>query len=99
MPGNPLWQRISYNRGMYIDSYALISHQDGGVGDSLHHEGMYAFGKWIRYNFTDNTMVVEEIPARRDPAAIIDKYEVKPGIFVRHPEPGKWTANPNTTSR
>lgn len=84
---------------MYIDSYALISQQDGDVGDSLHREGMYAFGKWMVYDRKKNAMVIREIPARRDPAAIMSKFEVQPGIYVRHPDPTRWSANPDTTSR
>jgi hypothetical protein len=84
---------------MYIDAYALIVQQDQDGGDTLQREGMYAFGKWLRYNKNRNVLIVDEIPARRDPAAIMDKLEVKPGIFVRHPDPWKWYSDPDTTSR
>lgn len=84
---------------MYIDSYALISQKDGDVGDSLQREGMYAFGKWMLYDRANNTLVIREIPARRDPAAIMDKFEVQPGVYVRHPDPTRWSSNPKTTSR
>jgi hypothetical protein len=89
----------TYNKTMYIDAYALISQQDGDVGDSLHREGMYAFGKWLLYNRSENKLIISEMPARRDPAKIMDKFEVKPGIFVRHPDPTRWSSNPDTTSR
>ncbi|MGZ3722374.1 MAG: hypothetical protein ACXVA9_05560 [Bdellovibrionales bacterium] len=84
---------------MYIDAYALISQQDGDVGDSLHREGMYAFGKWLLYDRKNNTVAINEIPQRRDPAQIIDKFETAPGIYVRHPDPTRWSSNPDTTSR
>jgi hypothetical protein len=84
---------------MYVDSYALISQQDGDGGDSLHREGMYAFGQWLHYDAGDNTVYISEPPARRNPAALIAKFEVRPGIYVRHPDPTKWTSNPDTTSR
>jgi len=29
----------------------------------------------------------------------MDKFEVQPGIYVRHPDPTKWWSNPQTTSR
>ena len=84
---------------MYVDSYALISQQDGDVGDSLHREGMYAFGKWLRYDGDTNTILVAEIPERKDPKKIMSKFEVGPGIYVRHPDPSRWSSNPDTTSR
>ena len=84
---------------MYIDSYGLISQQDGDVGDSLHREGMYAFGKWLIYDREKNTIAINEIPERRDPAQIMSKFEVEPGIYVRHPDPTRWSSNPDTTSR
>jgi hypothetical protein len=84
---------------MYIDAYALISQQDGDVGDSLHREGMYAFGKKLLYDRANNTLVINEVPARRDPARIMDQFEVEPGIYVRHPDPTRWSSNPETTSR
>lgn len=84
---------------MYVDTYALIVQQDGDGGDTLQREGMYAFGKWMRYNLEDNTVYINDMPQRRDPAKIIDKLEVKPGIFIRHPDPEQWYSNPKTTSR
>lgn len=93
------FQPRAYNGDMYIDAYALIAQQDGDVGDSLHREGMYAFGKWLLYNRDDNTLVISEIPARRDPQQIISKFEVEPGVYVRHPDPKRWSSNPDTTSR
>src|SRR4051812_16167086 len=84
---------------MYVDSYALISQQDGDVGDSLHREGMYAFGRWLRYDSASGIAVVSEPPARRDPAAIMSKFEIAPGIYVRHPDPSRWSSDPATTSR
>ncbi len=84
---------------MYIDAYALISQRDGDGGDSLQREGMYAFGKWMRYEHTSNTLVIEEEPERQNPSVIMDKFEVQPGIYVRHPDPTRWSANPDTTSR
>jgi hypothetical protein len=29
----------------------------------------------------------------------LEPFEVKPGIYVRHPDPTKWYSNPDTTSR
>ncbi|MBX3021183.1 MAG: hypothetical protein KF799_05845 [Bdellovibrionales bacterium] len=84
---------------MFVDSYALISQRDGDVGDSLQREGMYAFGKWMRYNRETNSIVVVEIPERRDSKKIIAKFEVEPGVYVRHPDPTRWSSEPATTSR
>jgi len=84
---------------MYVDAYALIVQQDGDGGDTLQREGMYAFGKWLRYNSRTNTVVINEPPERRDPKKVMDKMEIKPGIYVRHPDPTKWYSNPKTTSR
>lgn len=83
---------------MFIDSYAIIVQRDGDGGDSLHREGMYAFGKWLTVKNGIQTAMFE-IPERQDTAKIIDKFEVAPGIFVRHPDPKKWYSNPDTTSR
>jgi len=85
---------------MFIDAYALIVQQDGDGGDTLQREGMYAFGKKLLYDRSTNTVVVsEENPARRDPAQIMSKFEVQPGVYVRHPDPTHWYSNPETTSR
>jgi hypothetical protein len=61
---------------------------------------MYAFAKKLRYNQLENKVYVESSPLRR-PASdeIMDKFEVAPGIYVRHPDPNKWYSNPETTSR
>lgn len=83
---------------MFIDSYAIIVQRDGDGGDSLQREGMYAFGKWLRLQ-NNGQEVFLEIPERRDNAKIIAKFEVQPGIYVRHPDPKKWYSNPDTTSR
>jgi hypothetical protein len=88
-----------HNRGMYIDAYAIIVQKDLDGGDSLHREGLYAFGKWLRYNREANSFHIDEIPERQDPGKIMDKFEVQPGIYVRHPDPNKWYSNPDTTSR
>lgn len=86
-------------RCMYVDAYALIVQQDGDGGDTLQREGMYAFGKWLRYNSSNNSVVITEPPGREDPGKIMNKLEVEPGVFVRHPDPNKWYSNPKTTSR
>lgn len=83
---------------MYIDSYAIIVQKDMDGGDSLQREGMYAFGKWLRKK-DDYTFIIEEIPEREDPKKIIEKFEVEPGIYIRHPDKAKWYSNPWTTSR
>ncbi len=69
------------------------------MGDSLHREGMYAFGKWMRYDAESNTVEISEPAGRENAKQIIDKFEIKPGIFVRHPDPTRWSSNPDTTSR
>lgn len=84
---------------MYVDAYAIIAQQDGDVGDSLHREGMFAFGKWLRYSEGDNTVTISSNPERWDPGKIMDKFEIEPGIYVRHPDPTRWSSNPETTSR
>ncbi|MGE4132157.1 MAG: hypothetical protein AB7F86_11005 [Bdellovibrionales bacterium] len=84
---------------MYVDAYAIIVQQDGDGGDSLQREGMYAFGKWLRYQESSNTLIIVEPPERQDSSKILDKFEVEPGVYVRHPDPEKWYSNPDTTSR
>jgi hypothetical protein len=91
--------KFHHNGDMYIDTYALISQRDGDVGDSLHREGMVAFGKRLLYQADTNTVYVDEIPERQNPARIMDKFETQPGIYVRHPDPTRWSSNPDTTSR
>src|SRR5437868_12480104 len=90
---------------MYIDSYAVIVQKDMDGGDSLHREGMYAFGKKlsekIRYEPDTHQVYVEKKLLRR-PAAeddIMNQFEVEPGIYVRHPDRAKWYSNLDTTSR
>lgn len=85
---------------MYIDSYAVIVQKDMDGGDTLHREGMYAFGKKISYSQLENKVFIESSLLRRPASSeIIDKFEVSPGIYVRHPDPNKWYSNPDTTSR
>jgi len=84
---------------MYIDSYAIIVQQNGDGGDSLQREGMYAFGKWLRYDQSQNVAYLANDPGRPSTQEIIDKFEVLPGIYVRHPDLSKWSGNPLTTSR
>ncbi|MBL7671957.1 MAG: hypothetical protein JNM39_15825 [Bdellovibrionaceae bacterium] len=101
---------------MYIDTYGIIVQKDFDGGDSLHREGMYHFGKTIRFSALKNEIFIEDVEASRQPASandetgeiledgrleknIIDKFEVSPGIYVRHPDPKKWYSNPDTTSR
>lgn len=91
--------KVLHNIGMFIDAYAIIVQKDGDGGDSLHREGLYAFGKWLYYHHETNTVVFADPPEREDPKKVIDKFEVKPGIFVRHPDPNKWSSNYKTTSR
>jgi hypothetical protein len=84
---------------MYVDSYAIITQQDGDAGDALHREGMYAFGKWLRYDGLTNTILVSESPDRQDPKQIMSKFEIAPGVYVRHPDRAKWYSDPETVSR
>lgn len=84
---------------MFLDSYAIIAQQDGDGGDSLHREGMYAFGKWLRHDQNAGIYWIEDLPTRREPATIMSRFEVRPGIYVRHPDPSRWYSNPDTTSR
>lgn len=85
---------------MYIDAYAVIVQKDMDGGDTLHREGMYAFGKKLIYDHFSNTVIVPSLPVRRPASTeLLDQFEVKPGIYVRHPDPNKWYSNPDTTSR
>jgi hypothetical protein len=84
---------------MVVDTYALIVQRNGDGGDTLQREGMYAFGKWLRYSQESNTVVIADPPERRDPSSVMDRLEVRPGVFVRHPDPSKWYSNPATVSR
>lgn len=85
---------------MIIDAYAVIVQTDLDGGDTLQREGMYAFGKKLRYDATKNAVFIEEIDTKRPSAPeIIQKFEVSPGIYIRHPDPKKWYSNPDATSR
>lgn len=84
---------------MNVDAYGLIAQQDGDVGDSLHREAMVAFGVKLVYDRGSNTAMVVDAPNREPAEVIIDKFEVEPGIYVRHPDPSRWSSNPDTTSR
>ncbi|MGZ3798249.1 MAG: hypothetical protein ACXVB1_17895 [Pseudobdellovibrionaceae bacterium] len=86
---------------MYLDAYAVIVQKDLDGGDSLHREGMYAFGKKLRYDNFKNEIYIQDSPPLRRPASenIMDLFEVSPGIYIRHPDPQKWYSNPDTTSR
>lgn len=86
---------------MFVDAYAIISQKNGDGGDSLHREAMYAFGQALRYDSTQQIVYVGE-PAtspRPTPQAILSRFEVAPGIYVRHPDPSRWASDPSTTSR
>jgi len=85
---------------MYIDAYSVIVQKDFDGGDSLQREGMYAFGKKLRYNSTDNTITLTPPASRRIASVdVMDNFEVKPGIYIRHPDHLRWYSNPDTTSR
>jgi hypothetical protein len=85
---------------MYIDSYAVIVQKDMDGGDTLHREGLYAFGKKLRFTLITHEDFPETTSIRR-PASedIINQFEVAPGIYIRHPDPAKWYSNPDATSR
>ncbi len=83
---------------MFIDAYAIIVQRDGDGGDSLQREGMYAFGKWLVLA-NGGQPTIFEIPERQNASKIINKFEVSPGIYVRHPDPQRWYSDPDTTSR
>ena len=85
---------------MVIDAYAIIVQRDLDGGDSLHREAMYAFGSYLRYDRLQNKVIVSPAPSERpSPSETISKFEISPGIYVRHPDPKKWYSNPETTSR
>lgn len=85
---------------MYVDAYSVIVQKDFDGGDSLQREGMYAFGKKLRYDSTDNKVYLTPPASRRIASVdIMDTFEVQPGIYVRHPDTTMWYSNPDTTSR
>ena len=94
---------------MYIDAYAVIVQKDMDGGDTLHREGMYAFAKKLVYDAHLNVISVapnqsrgpasNSEDSRPDSPEIIAKFEVAPGIYIRHPDPKKWYSNPEATSR
>lgn len=85
---------------MYLDAYAIIVQKDMDGGDSLQREGMHAFGsKLIAINFKTELDIVDATPRRPAAENALDKFEVEPGIYIRHPDPAKWYSNPDTTSR
>lgn len=85
---------------MYIDAYSIIVQKDMDGGDSLQREGMYAFGKKLRYDESQGKIFITPPSSRRIATVdVMDTFEVQPGIYVRHPDPTKWYSNPDTTSR
>ncbi len=95
---------------MYIDAYAVIVQKDMDGGDTLHREGMYAFGMKLAYDHVNNLVHVTDPNDKRGIASVgmlqrppaevlIGKFEVQPGIYIRHPDPAKWYSNPDATSR
>jgi hypothetical protein len=97
---------------MYIDAYAVIVQKDMDGGDTLHREAMYAFGQKLIYNMAKNEIYLSNPDAhpnrglaeiakiqRPPPAEILNRFEVEPGIYIRHPDPEKWYSNPDATSR
>jgi len=85
---------------MYIDAYSVIVQKDFDGGDTLQREGMYAFGKKLRYDSGDNKIYLAQPSSRRIASVdMLDTFEVQPGIYVRHPDPAMWYSNPDTTSR
>lgn len=73
----------------------------------LNHELRGPANQIAIYDPMANKVYARRLPAAlqradRRPASIpetIAKFEVAPGIYVRHPDPSKWYSNPDTTSR
>jgi hypothetical protein len=85
---------------MIIDAYAIIVQADMDGGDSLQREAMYAFGQKLVYNTNIQTIKFDgKIIRRPSSEFILNKLEVQPGIYIRHPDSSKWYSNPETTSR
>lgn len=76
----------------YTDSYGLITHKDGDSGDGLQRNATYHILKKL----LTNDYYGLDIEAYR---TSMDKFEVSPGIYVRHPDTSKWYSNPNNCSR
>lgn len=76
----------------YTDSYGLITHKDGDSGDGLQRNATYHILKKL----LSNDYYGLDIELYR---TAMDKFEVKPGIYVRHPDVSKWYSNPNNCSR
>jgi len=84
---------------MFIDSFGLIVQNDGDGGDTLQREGMYAFGVWARARSNISPLAIPEMSDRGAAKTVIEKFEVRPGIYVRHPDSSRWSSKPETTSR
>lgn len=81
---------------MKFDSNGLIVTLNNDGGDSCAEEGRYWFLYWFNFVLMSNYNLAIKLPRRDHPEAIINKLEVKPGIYVRNPLDHN---TPDTTSR
>lgn len=84
---------------MYLDHWGLIVQKDFDGGDTLHRHGSLALVQAIAAR---KGLAVPDKPGRPHPRPWRDAqkvFEVRPGIYRRHPDPHKWYSNPDTTSR
>lgn len=84
---------------MYLDHLGLIVQKDFDGGDSLHRAGSFELVHSIaaRKNIQVIHRAGHSLPTPWLTAQRL--YEVCPGLYVRHPDKGKWYSNPDTTSR
>lgn len=76
----------------YTDKFGLVVQNDHDGGDSLQRSATYLN---LRH-FADVDPYGLNIPIYRE---MIKQFEVKPGVYVRHPNKDKWYSNPNNCSR
>lgn len=84
---------------MHLDNQRLIVQSDGDAGDSLHRAGSWALVEKIRQELNVGSSLFDQPERPRPWREAQPLYEVKPGIYVRHPDKSKWYSNPDTTSR
>jgi len=86
-----------------FDKYGLIVQTNGDRGDTAARTGQYYVGLWIWKNiFNVDTLNLFPYSQPVDFKNALDKLEIEPGIYVRHPdgtEAQEYVADPKRFSR
>lgn len=84
---------------VFLDHWGLIVQKDFDGGDSLHRAGSWALVHAIAarkgVDLKERAHLAAPVPWLK----AVYLFEVRPGVYVRHPDKSKWYSNPDTTSR